>query len=62
MAIQKALLSSKSDEWSTPQYFFDELNKDFSFTLDVCATDQNTKVPSRYFTKEHNGLEQNWNH
>lgn len=53
--------SSKTDEWATPQDFFDELNKEFSFTLDVCATDENTKVKGRYFTKEHDGLSQSWN-
>lgn len=25
---------SKSNEWSTPQIFYDRLDKDFSFTLD----------------------------
>lgn len=29
--------SSKTDQWSTPQDFFDELNKQFNFTLDPCA-------------------------
>lgn len=27
-------------EWETPQYFFDGLNKEFKFTLDVCAREK----------------------
>ena len=40
----------KSDEWETPQELFDELNKKYKFTLDVCATAENAKC-SNYFTK-----------
>lgn len=43
--------SSKTNEWSTPQDFFDKLNQEFGFTLDVAATDENTKVIGRYFTE-----------
>lgn len=51
--------SSKTDEWSTPQDFFDRLNEEFGFELDVCATPENAKCP-RYFTKSENGLLQKW--
>jgi len=51
--------SSKTDEWTTPQDFFDRLNEEFHFTLDVCATPENTKC-RRYFTKHENGLLQKW--
>lgn len=51
--------SSKTDLWSTPQAFFDALNAEFGFTLDVCATAENAKC-GRYFTLEDNGLEHNW--
>lgn len=51
--------SSKSNEWSTPQEFFDELNKEFSFTLDPCATKENAKCP-KFFTEQENGLKQSW--
>ena len=46
-------------EWATPQNLFDELNAEFGFTLDVCATDTNAKCAT-YFTKEQDGLKQNW--
>jgi phage N-6-adenine-methyltransferase len=51
--------SSETDEWPTPQDFFDKLNEEFHFTLDVCATPENAKCP-RYFTKSENGLLQKW--
>lgn len=51
--------SSKSDEWSTPQNIFDELDQEFGFTLDPCATDNNHKCEV-YFTKEQNGLVKDW--
>ncbi|MCH8847326.1 MAG: adenine methyltransferase, partial [Proteobacteria bacterium] len=34
---------SLSDEWETPQWLFEELDSEFHFTLDVCATSVNTK-------------------
>ncbi len=51
--------SSKTNEWATPQDFFDELNKEFHFTLDPCATHENHKC-AKYFTEEDDGLAQSW--
>ena len=51
--------SSKTNEWSTPQDFFDELDKEFNFTLDPCATSENAKC-NKYFTVEDDGLKQDW--
>lgn len=51
--------SSQTNEWATPQAFFDELNKEFHFTLDPCATEGNHKCPL-YYTKEQDGLSQDW--
>jgi site-specific DNA-methyltransferase (adenine-specific) len=59
MALQKAMVSSKTNEWETPKWLFDELNGEFHFTLDPCATPTNTKCP-RYYTKEQNGLVYDW--
>lgn len=55
----EVMFSSKSDEWATPQEFFDEINKEFNFNLDACATRENHKV-SNYLTKDDNGLDKNW--
>lgn len=50
---------SKSIEWETPQDFFDKVNAEFDFDLDVCSTDENAKC-DRHFTEKDNGLIQNW--
>lgn len=51
--------SSATDLWATPQSFFDALDREFGFELDVCASPDNAKCP-RYFTKEDDGLAQEW--
>lgn len=51
--------SSKSNEWTTPQHLFDELNREYHFTLDPCATHENAKC-EKYFTEKENGLLQDW--
>ena len=53
------MYSSKSNEWATPQDFFDKLNAEFQFNLDPCATDENHKC-NKYFTRETDGLSQKW--
>lgn len=53
------MFSSKTDEWATPQEFFDKLNEEFNFQLDVCADQSNAKC-QRYFSKEQDGLAQSW--
>lgn len=54
-----AMFSSKTDQWETPQWLFDELNKEFEFTLDVCATADNAKC-KEFFSPEDDGLSQDW--
>jgi phage N-6-adenine-methyltransferase len=53
------MYSSNTDQWATPQDFFDEINKEFNLELDVCADHYNHKCDI-YFTKHDNGLTQNW--
>ena len=53
------MFSSKSDEWATPQTFFDEINKEFNFNLDVCATEENHKC-DKYYTMHDDGLSKKW--
>ena len=55
--FNKIHFSSKTVEWSTPQEVFEELDEEFGFTLDPCATDENAKC-NRYFTREDDGLKQ----
>lgn len=51
--------SSATNEWATPQDFFDKLNKQFNFTLDPCATPENAKC-EKFFTETDDGLAQDW--
>ena len=53
------MFSSKNTTWETPQWLFNQLDKEFNFELDVCATDDNAKC-SKYFTPQENGLKQKW--
>ena len=46
-------------EWSTPQSFFDALNDEFHFTIDVCAVPHNAKIP-RHFSPLDDALNQSW--
>ena len=57
--INKGLFSSATDQWSTPQAFFDKLNAEFSFTLDVCASEENHKCAT-WYSKEIDGLSRDW--
>jgi len=51
--------SSNTDQWATPQYLFDTLDKEFHFTLDVCADQTNHKT-ARYYDKAQDGLRHAW--
>ena len=57
--ISDALYSSRSEEWPTPQTFYSQLDAEFDFNLDPCATKQNAKC-ARYFTRIQDGLVQDW--
>jgi site-specific DNA-methyltransferase (adenine-specific) len=51
--------SQDSDEWATPQWLFNALNKEFGFTLDPCCVRSNAKC-DHYFTMQENGLLRDW--
>jgi len=54
------VFSSQTEEWATPQDFFDRMNAQYGpFDLDVSATLGNAKC-ARFFTKDDNGLAQPW--
>ena len=53
------MFSSKEESWATPQKFFDELDREFHFDLDACASIENTKC-SEFYSKEQDGLQQDW--
>jgi len=51
---------NKRNDWSTPIKLYNKLDKEFHFTVDVCATAENAKH-KHYYTPEMNGLKQDWN-
>jgi len=57
--ISPILFSSEFNCWTTPQDFFDRLNKEFNFTLDPCASDWNAKC-DYYITEKEDGLKLPW--
>jgi phage N-6-adenine-methyltransferase len=59
MKGQNVLLKSTCDEWSTPDWIFNQLNSEFSFNLDPCATKKNAKC-KKYITRLQGGLHSIW--
>ena len=55
----EVMFSSKSDEWSTPQDIYNQLDNEFHFNLDPCSTEENHKCDI-FFTQKDNGLSKNW--
>ena len=53
--ITKGMFTSNTPEWATPQAFFDNLNNEFHFELDIAASEDNHKC-ERYYTKDTDGL------
>jgi len=48
--ITKGLFTSNKDEWETPDDLFKELDNEFHFDTDLCASDKNAKC-SHYIKK-----------
>ncbi len=59
MGLSSGLFSSDKQDWATPWALFNELDAEFHFTLDPCASETNAKC-SKYFTEEDDGLAQSW--
>lgn len=59
MAQFKTKFQSRRQDWETPDSIFGPLNEEFGFTLDVCATPENTKC-KRFFTEDDDGLTRGW--
>lgn len=57
--INENLFTSNTNERATPKEFFEELDKEFHFTLDPCCTHENAKC-EKHYTVEENGLQQSW--
>ena len=57
--MNEVMFSSQSNEWATPQEFFDALDARHHFTLDPCATKENAKC-KKFYTITEDGLLQDW--
>lgn len=57
--VGEVLFKCEKEDWGTPQWLFDALDKEFGFTLDVCASDENAKC-DRYYTIKDSGLLKDW--
>lgn len=57
--MNEALFSSKKMDWETPITLFRELDLEFGFDIDVCATADNAKC-ARFYTPEQDGLTRDW--
>jgi len=55
----KGLMTSLTCEYATPQWLYDELNKEFNFLLDVCANKDNAKC-YKFYTEKDDALNQSW--
>ena len=49
MSFNRHLFSSATGDWETPAELFAELNAEFGFTLDACASVDNAKVKANYY-------------
>lgn len=48
--MNRVIFSSVRTDWETPDSVFKPLHEEFNFTLDVCASAENAKVP-RFLAK-----------
>jgi len=56
---KKAFETIHGNEFETPQWLFDSLNKEFNFTFDLACSIYNTKC-DQFYTKESDSLKKSW--
>lgn len=57
--MNRGLFTSERQDWETPIALFRQLDAEFGFEVDVCATRKNTKC-AVFFSPEIEGLSQPW--
>ena len=55
MSLNQGMMTSNSDEWTTPSALFRALDRRFGFELDPAATEENA-LCSMFFTKKDNEI------
>ncbi|MCG8711080.1 hypothetical protein JHU04_004443 [Brenneria sp. 4F2] len=51
--------SQSSDAWQTPDRVFNNLHREFGFTIDGAASANNAKLP-RFWSRHDDALRQDW--
>ena len=59
MSLNQGMMTSNSDEWTTPSRLFRALDRRFGFELDPAATEENALCPM-FFTEAESGLVKSW--
>ena len=59
MSLNQGMMTSSSDEWTTPSALFRALDRRFGFELDPAATKENALCPM-FFTEAESGLVKSW--
>jgi len=57
--VDRALFSSNKEDWETPQWLFNELNREFDFNLDAAGDKHNAKCEN-YIIEEVDSLSEPW--
>jgi phage N-6-adenine-methyltransferase len=57
--LNRALFTSERNDWETPEDLFKQLDAEFGFDIDVCATAETTKC-RHFFSPDQDGLKQRW--
>ena len=59
MSLNQGMMTSNSDEWTTPSALFRALDRRFGFELDPAATKENA-LCSMFYTQADDGLVKSW--
>jgi phage N-6-adenine-methyltransferase len=57
--FDKNKFKSESQVWETPDWLFDQLNKEFHFTIDVCASIENKRCDT-FYSEQNSCLDKTW--
>jgi phage N-6-adenine-methyltransferase len=58
--VSTVVFSRKSDEYITPQWLYDQLNKQYKFKLDPATTEDNVLGTEYYYSVADDGLSRSW--
>lgn len=59
MSTEQQPIESPGDEWRTPPFVFEYINRQYGFVVDLAATDENTLCED-WFTRQRDALTSPW--